>query len=97
MPDVQLEEGDAPPRLRGFPRMPLLTALGAQAIAGLRVFGGDFALSGGAIFSPPLIGLLVLQGLLAAALSHFLGLAPWWGPIQLALPASLAWASLPAL
>ena len=35
--------------------MPLLTALGAQAIAGLLVFGGGFALSGGAIFSPPLI------------------------------------------
>ncbi len=70
--------------------MPLLTALGAQAIAGLLVFGGGFALSGGAIFSPSLIGLLVLQGLLAAALSHFWGLAPWWMPIQLALPASLA-------
>lgn len=91
MPDVQPEEDDAP-RLRGFPRMPLLKALGAQAIAGLLVFGGGFALSGGAIFSPPLIGLLALQGLLAAALGHFLGLAPWWVPIHLALPASLAWA-----
>ncbi len=70
--------------------MPLLTALGAQAIAGVVVFGGGYALSGFAGFQPPLIGLLALQGLLAAALGHFSGLAPWWAPIQLALPACLA-------
>ncbi len=70
--------------------MPLLTALGAQAIAGVVVFGGGYALFGGTDFLPPLIGLLALQGLLAAVLSHFSGLAPWWAPIQLALPAALA-------
>ena len=70
--------------------MPLVTALGAQAVAGVVVFGGSYALWGGADFLSPLIGLLALQGLLAAALSHLLGLAPWWVPIQLALPASLA-------
>ena len=70
--------------------MPLVTALGAQAVAGVVVFGGGYALSGFTDFSPPLIGKLALQGLLAAALSHFSGLAPWWIPIQLALPVSIA-------
>ncbi len=69
-------------------RMPLLTALGAQAVAGLMVFGGNLILD----FTPPLIGALALQGVLAAGLSYFLGLASWWIPIQLILPAAVAWA-----
>jgi len=71
-------------------RMPLLTALGAQAAAALLVFGGTYGLSGFMDFRPPLIGLLALQGILAAGLGHFFGLAPWWAPVQLALLPAVA-------
>ena len=72
------------------PRWPLLRALGAQLATGAVVFGSAFGLAAGTGIRPPLMALLVLQGIGAAVLGTRFGLAQWWIPIQLVLPSALA-------
>ncbi|MFQ5765644.1 MAG: hypothetical protein ACE5GT_12015 [Rhodospirillales bacterium] len=71
-------------------RMPLLTALAAQLVAGALVFGGALALARATGEGVPLVALLALQGVLAALLGLRLRLQPWWVPIQLVLPSAVA-------
>jgi len=68
-------------------RMPLLRALAVQAIAALIVFGGLGSALG---IHPPMTTLLAAQGIIAATLGHFFGLARWWLPIHVLLPAAVA-------
>lgn len=76
------------------PRIPLFVALAAQALAGVAVFGSAALLARTASVSIPLMGLLAGQGVVAAILGSRFGLAAWWIPIQLVLPAGVAVALL---
>ncbi|MBC8337201.1 MAG: class I SAM-dependent methyltransferase [Rhodospirillales bacterium] len=70
--------------------MPLIIALGCQAIGGLVAFGGALALSRTAGWQPPLPAVLAVHAAVAAVSGRRLGLAGWWIPIQLAFPFAVA-------
>lgn len=71
-------------------RTPMILALAAQLMAGMIVFGGTALIMAGTGTHIPLAGLLAGQGVLAAILGLWLGLAPWWAPINLVLPGAIA-------
>ena len=75
-------------RIGGVP--PLALALAAQLVAAAPVFGAGLALAAATGATVPLPGLLALQGAAAALLGMRFGLAWWWAPIQLLLPAAVA-------
>ncbi len=78
---------------------PLALALAAQLVAAGPVFGAALALAAAAGATIPLPVLLALQGAAAALLGMRFGLAWWWAPIQLLLPAAVAaglWLAVPA-
>ncbi len=84
-------------RIGGLP--PLALALAAQLVAAAPVFGAGLALAAATGATIPLPGLLALQGAAAALLGMSFGLARWWAPIQLLLPAAVAaglWLPVPA-
>lgn len=70
-------------------RVPAVQALAIQACAMIVVLGIDHAaalLSGSHL---ALAGAALLQGAVAAALTRWRGLAPWWLPIQALFPVAL--------
>ena len=73
---------------------PAAKALLAQLAAGVICFGLALLVNRSAEFNIGLPFVLVLQGLLAALITHRLGLPKWWLPIQLLLPAAIAGAML---
>jgi len=77
-----------------MPRIPLLSALAAQLIGALIVFGCAFLLTPLTGIRFPLMALLAAQGVVAALLGKRLRLAPWWVPIQLVAPSAIAVAYL---
>lgn len=84
--DPDREPVETPPPAR----MPLLTALAAQFVAGVIVFGGALVLARATGADAPLVALLALQGVLAALLGLRFRLQAWWVPIQLVLPSAVA-------
>lgn len=80
------------PDARRWP--PLAAAVAAQALAAAIVFGAAVALNAGAGIRLPLLALLGVQGVGAAALGRRFGLANWWAPIHLVLPFAVAAALL---
>ncbi|TQV80589.1 class I SAM-dependent methyltransferase [Denitrobaculum tricleocarpae] len=73
---------------------PLIRAVVAQIAAAVIVIGGQQILGNRADLVLPLPLLLAFQGVIAAGLGHLLGLARWWLPINLLLPAAAALALL---
>lgn len=70
-------------------RVPAVQAMAIQACAMIAVLAIDRA---AALLSGSHLALAVaalLQGAVAAAISHWRGLAPWWLPIQAAFPVAL--------
>ncbi len=72
-------------------RVPLLLALLLQLVASALVMALVLLAVKALHWRPPLLGAALLQGALAASLGRWLGLSPWWLPINLAfVPALLA-------
>jgi hypothetical protein len=74
--------------------LPLLVAIMAQVVAAAIVFGGAFAVNAASAVTVPIIALIALQGVVAAAIGARFGLAAWWAPIHLVLPFAVAAALL---
>ncbi|MSP81197.1 MAG: class I SAM-dependent methyltransferase [Rhodospirillales bacterium] len=68
--------------------VPLFAALIAQGAGAMAAFGTSFAVEYALGAPPPLLLVLAGQGAAAAVVGARLGLAPWWIPINLALPPS---------
>jgi len=73
---------------------PTAKALLAQLAAGVACFGLALLVNRTVEFNIGLPFVLAFQGLLAALITHRLGLPKWWLPIQLLLPAAVAGAML---
>lgn len=69
---------------------PLIRAIFAQLTAAALVIGGQQILGSRADLVLPLPALLAIQGLVAAGLGQIMGLARWWLPVNLLLPAAAA-------
>jgi hypothetical protein len=70
-------------------RMPAVQAVSIQACALPIVAGAGYAVALLAGWPLPLAMAALLQGVIAAALSHWRGLAPWWLPMQAVFPIAL--------
>ncbi len=69
-------------------RAPVLQAALIQALAAVPTLAAVTLLANRQL-TPPLYGALLLQGALAALLTYFWRLAPWWRPIQFLFPIGL--------
>ncbi len=75
------QNGPAP---RSFVRLPAIRALGMQILSLLLVVGAAVALARLAGVAFPIIVIVLAQGVVAALLSRWIGLASWWLLIQFA-------------
>jgi hypothetical protein len=65
---------------------PIFLAVAAQIIALIIVWPAAIWIGGTMRVGVPLLGVLIVQGVAAALISHFIGLARWWLVLQIALP-----------
>jgi hypothetical protein len=65
---------------------PVFLAVAAQVMALVVVWPVAVWIGGAMQLGVPLLGVLIVQGVAAALISHFLGLARWWLVLQVALP-----------
>jgi hypothetical protein len=82
---------DAPPTARRTTPMldrvpPIFLAVMSQVIALVIVWPAAVWIGYGIGYSIPILGILIVQGIAAALISHFAGLARWWLVLQIALP-----------
>ena len=65
---------------------PIFLAVAAQVVALIIVWPAAAWIGGAMRTGVPLLGVLIVQGIAAALISHFFGLARWWLVLQVALP-----------
>jgi hypothetical protein len=84
-------EDETPPDARSATPMldrvpPIFLAVTAQVIALVIVWPAAIWIGYASGFAVPVLGILVVQGVAAALISHFARLARWWLVLQVALP-----------